>query len=245
VIVTAEVFGSGSETERLPALLDFFKETMSELTGKEEPLARTLLEGDTGYFSENNLQEAASREIEVLIPDPQFRKRAPHFAGRQGHGGKGRFTVADFSYEATDNSYRCPNNKLLVYKGHVELNRDSGNKYQARIADCKSCPLRERCIASRNAEAKRPKRTLYIADQLHKENLSEKTREKIDDPVYRVLYGRRMQIIEPCFSDITYCKGMNRFSLRGKIKVNIQWLLFCIVHNIGKCVPLIEAADGK
>ncbi|MFQ5780564.1 MAG: transposase, partial [Nitrospiria bacterium] len=28
--------------------------------------------------------------------------------------------------------------------------------------------------------------------------------------------------------------GLNRFSLRGKVKVNIQWLLFCITHNLGK-----------
>ena len=27
---------------------------------------------------------------------------------------------------------------------------------------------------------------------------------------------------------------MDRFTLRGKIKVNIQWLLYCMVHNIGK-----------
>jgi hypothetical protein len=27
---------------------------------------------------------------------------------------------------------------------------------------------------------------------------------------------------------------MNRFTLRGRIKVNIQWLLYCMVHNIGK-----------
>ena len=27
---------------------------------------------------------------------------------------------------------------------------------------------------------------------------------------------------------------MDRLSLRGKIKVNIQWLLYCMVHNIEK-----------
>ena len=27
---------------------------------------------------------------------------------------------------------------------------------------------------------------------------------------------------------------MNRFTVRGKIKANIQWLLYCMVHNIGK-----------
>jgi hypothetical protein len=69
-------------------------------------------------------------------------------------------------------------------------------------------------------------------------------RKKIDEPKYRALYGRRMRIIEPYFSDMSYCKGMNRFSLRTKIKVNIQWLLYCIVHNIGKCMPGILAESG-
>ena len=68
-------------------------------------------------------------------------------------------------------------------------------------------------------------------------------RKKIDDPAYREIYSRRMQIIEPVFSDITYCKGMDRFTLRGEEKVGAQWKLYCIVHNIGKCMkPLAEKA---
>jgi hypothetical protein len=27
---------------------------------------------------------------------------------------------------------------------------------------------------------------------------------------------------------------MDRFTLRGQIKVNIQWMLYCLVHNIEK-----------
>jgi hypothetical protein len=69
-------------------------------------------------------------------------------------------------------------------------------------------------------------------------------REKIGQGKRRALCGRRMQIMEPCFADITYNKKMNRFSLRTKIKVNIQWLLYCMVHNIGKCVPGILAESG-
>jgi hypothetical protein len=53
-----------------------------------------------------------------------------------------------------------------------------------------------------------------------------------------------MQIIEPCFADITYNKKMNRFSLRTKIKVNIKWLLCCVVHNIGKCIAGILVESG-
>ena len=66
-------------------------------------------------------------------------------------------------------------------------------------------------------------------------------RDKIDEPVNRELYSRRMQIIEPVFSHMTNCKGMNRFTLRTQKKVNAQWLLFCIVHNMWKCMkPLSD-----
>lgn len=60
-------------------------------------------------------------------------------------------------------------------------------------------------------------------------------REKIDSPEGRKIYGKRLgNIIEPVFANIRACKGMDRFTLRGKIKVNIQWLLYYIVHNIEK-----------
>jgi hypothetical protein len=140
-------------------------------------------------------------------------------------------------YNKKKNSYTCPGKKELTHQGHVKLNRNSGEKYQARSAECAVCKLRGRCIAGRGGKS--PKRTLYIADKSKGENLSEEMRKKIDEGKYRALYGRRMQIIEPCFADMRHCKGMDRFSLRGKLKVNIQWLLYCIVHNIGKCAPHI------
>ncbi|MDR1863476.1 MAG: IS1182 family transposase, partial [Treponema sp.] len=147
VIVVAEAFGSGSESEHFPLMPDKLNETMKEIRDEEEPLKEALMEGDTGYFSEKNLQEAADRGVEVLIPDPQFRRRDPQFEGRKGHGGKGRFTQDDFKYDEENNTYRCPENKILAYKGHVTLNRNSGEKYQAKSGDCKDCPQQERCIA--------------------------------------------------------------------------------------------------
>jgi hypothetical protein len=88
VIVAAEAFGSGNESEYFPGMLDKLKETMKDLSGKEEPLEESIVEGETGYFTEKNLREAEERKIEVIIPDPQFRKRDEHFEGRPCHGGK-------------------------------------------------------------------------------------------------------------------------------------------------------------
>ena len=39
---------------------------------------------------------------------------------------------------------------------------------------------------------------------------------------------------EPVFANINSARGLKRFSHRGRNKVNTQWLLYCLVHNIGK-----------
>jgi hypothetical protein len=64
---------------------------MQGLKGKDKPLEGAIGEGDTGYFTEHNLKEAAEREIEGIIPDQQFRKQDEPFEGRPEHGGKQRF----------------------------------------------------------------------------------------------------------------------------------------------------------
>jgi len=64
--------------------------------------------------------------------------------------------------------------------------------------------------------------------------------EKIDTPHGRGMYSKRMGIVEPVFENIRYCKGLNRFTLRGREKVNIQWLLYCCVHNIEKTLKAVE-----
>jgi transposase len=241
IIVSAEVTGSGPESGSFPKMLESLEENMKMLTGKEKPLKKSLLVGDTGYFSEANLQEAAERGINVLIPDPQFRQRDPYYAEKKEEKveKKKRYAAEDFKYDKKTDSFICPCGKVLEYKCDIKLRNNGGRKYMAKRTDCANCPLIERCIARRSG--KNPKRTLYIADKKYKDNLSEKMRKKIDNPAYRELYSRRMQIVEPVYSNITYNKGMNRFTLRTERKVNIQWKLYCMAHNIGKCIkPLGE-----
>jgi hypothetical protein len=58
--------------------------------------------------------------------------------------------------------------------------------------------------------------------------------KKIDSEKGRKIYPRRIAIVEPVFANIRVQKRMDKFNLRGKVKVNIQWLLYCMVHNIEK-----------
>ena len=58
--------------------------------------------------------------------------------------------------------------------------------------------------------------------------------KKIESEEGRQIYPRRIAIVEPVFGNIRVQKRLDRLNLRGKIKVNIQWLLYCMVHNIEK-----------
>jgi len=61
-----------------------------------------------------------------------------------------------------------------------------------------------------------------------------KVKRKIDSEHGRYQYGRRLAVAEPVFANVCSARGLRRFSHRGRTKVNTQWLLYCLVHNIGK-----------
>ena len=47
-------------------------------------------------------------------------------------------------------------------------------------------------------------------------------------------YGQRFATVGPVFGNLRYNKALDRFTLRGQSKVDGQWKLFCLVHNIEK-----------
>ena len=63
---------------------------------------------------------------------------------------------------------------------------------------------------------------------------SERIKRAIDSERGKQLYGRRFATVEPVFGNIRHNKGLNRFTLRGRQKVDGQWKLYCLVHNIEK-----------
>jgi hypothetical protein len=71
------------------------------------------------------------------------------------------------------------------------------------------------------------------ADQLTL-SASERMKQAIDSARGRRLYGGRFATVEPVFGNLRHNKRLNRFTLRGQKKVDGQWKLFCLVHNIEK-----------
>jgi hypothetical protein len=99
---------------------------------------------------------------------------------------------------------------------------------------CSVCKIRSKCL-------KYPERTdfrqVYFfvgRTKEGKETYTQKMKRKIDSDRGRLIYSKRIGTAEPVFANLRHALGLNRFTLRGDRKVNIQWKLFSIVHNLIK-----------
>jgi transposase len=73
----------------------------------------------------------------------------------------------------------------------------------------------------------------------------ERMAAKVSTPEGRALYARRKVIVEPVFGQIKGARGFRRFSLRGLEKLNGEWRLVCLTHNLLKvwrygCAPSVN-----
>jgi hypothetical protein len=235
VIVHAEAFGNGQDYGHVAPMVEGAKANLQAIGLPEAYLEGAILSADSHDHSEANLQQCAQAKLDAYIPDPHFRQRDPRFATQDRYKlpTTEKFTLADFTYDQEHDCYTCPHGKLLK----LEARRDQvGNhiyrRYEAREADCTACPLREKCLQT--AETHRKHLAVWVEHA--KETWSQQMIAKIDSPEARKIYGLRLAIVEPVFGNIRSQKRLDRFTLREKIKVNIQWMLYCMVHNIEKIV---------
>jgi hypothetical protein len=57
---------------------------------------------------------------------------------------------------------------------------------------------------------------------------------KLDTLEAREIYGQRLAMVEPVCGNIRSQKRVDRFTLRRRINVNIQWRLYGMVDDIEK-----------
>jgi transposase len=233
VIVHGEVFGEAQDHHLVPPVLDGAKQNMEAIGKREDYFAGKTFTADSNYHDPTNLMKCDEEELDAYIPDKRFRNRDPRFQDKRRERRKrvDRFTLADFKYNEGSDEYVCPNGKALrLQVKRTEVDGVFYRRYQANADDCKGCELKVRCIRGRNGK----RRLLSIPVGRAPGNLTEAMAAKVDSEKGRKIYPQRLAIVEPVFANIRTHKGMNRFTLRGKIKVNIQWLLYCMVHNMGK-----------
>jgi transposase len=235
IILAAEAFAS-QDHENLKPMVEGTKKNAVAIGKDETYFQGKQLTADSNYHSFNSLTVCRDEKVDAYIPDIQFRKRDPRFAEQERFQPRSEakpalFTAADFSFDPDKQVYVCPQGKELACHARNQVNRyRTYDVYHARVEDCTACPLKTRCLSKSTTT----RRYLSIPVDSQPPNLIDEMKAKIDSDQGKRIYARRLGIVEPVFANICVHKRMNRFTLRTKLKVDVQWRLFALVHNIGK-----------
>jgi transposase len=242
VIVAADVLGLGSEQAALLPMVQLAQKFATE---------QTLMVADAGYNSEANLVALEAQNIPALIADNGMRKRDERYQNQGKHKAKPEplhdkraqrvdkiFRPEDFKFNGDGVTCVCPAGKELRGSGNrYVVNGFEHFKYKAAISDCAPCQLRRQCLIKPETTQFRQV-GWFPKGQISPKTTTQKMRQAIDSPRGRTLYSKRIGAVEPVFGNLRHNKQLNRFTLRGKRKVNAQWHLYCLVHNIGKIASI-------
>ena len=240
IIVCAQAHGTGSEQELLVPVVMAMKDVLAE---------NSLITADAGYHSEENLKQLAAMKVDALIADNLMRSRDERFATQDRHKDvpdplydkssrekkPTTYQPSDFTYDAKAHTCVCPAGKSLYSHGSGGvINGYAVVRFEGAQRDCVPCSHRDRCLRT-PAKTQTRQVAFFQGKAVNTpESHTDRMKKRIDSPEGRVLYGRRFATVEPVFGNVRYNKGLDRFTLRGKTKVDTQWKLFCLVHNIEK-----------
>lgn len=181
---------------------------------------------DAGYGSEENYEYLKKEEINNYVKYNTFHKEATK-------KWKSDITkVQNFEYDKEKDEYICGYGRRLSFVYERADKSANGYKSTVRVyrgTDCGDCPHRDICVKS-----KKPgyNRQIYINRRLNELKLE--ARQNLTSE--KGLELRSLRPIEPesVFGNIKNNFDVRRFSLRGLDKVDLEWGLISIAHNIRK-----------
>lgn len=211
----------------------------------------TIITADAGYHSNDNVAALRAQNIPALIADNGMRQRDERLREQGKHKAKPDplhdktqsvsdinkrrlFRPPDFTHDPDKNTCICPAGKPMYSNGaHCVVNGHTHHKFTGSKGNCEPCELRAQCLRTPERTAVRQV-AIFHKNQPSPHQATEAMKRAIDGAQGRRTYSQRIGTVEPVFANLRHNKQLNRFTLRGQRKVNAQWHLYCLVHNIEK-----------
>lgn len=253
IIVDAQAFGEGQEHHTLQPITESIRSRYRRLGIHKDIFkgrSRPIITADTGFANEQNMQYLYEKGIEAYIPDNQFRSRDPRFENQKRKYGKRHqqkkkshrlqtFPASKFCFDPMSKTCHCPAGERLSLRD--ERNDAQGNRkifFEGRLSQCRQCEKKHQCMRNPAAADHRKGKGRQVSFILERKrsgaSYTDWMKQRIDSPLGKQIYSHRMSVVEPVFANIGSNKGLSRLSLRTKAKVQGQWRLYCMVHNIEK-----------
>jgi len=228
VVVAVGVVQAGNDFEQLE----------SGIERVEQNLGKTPQEvvTDGGFVSRDNIVAMNQREIEFIAPcvDEAGKGQSSY----EGRGVSPEYHSSQFVYDAQNDSYRCPQGKILSYEGKEERHLQVSYRYRAQRSDCQGCPVKSQCCLGNRVTGR----------SVHRgEELAEVTefRQRMASEQAREIYRQRAQVAETPNLWIKEKFGLRQFSVRGLSKAGMEALWACLTYNIRVWIRLRWRRLGK
>jgi transposase len=178
---------------------------------------------DAGYGSEENYQYLENENLENYVKFNTFHKEQKRSWRKQ------LFRVENWEYDQEKDEYHCPGNQRLVYRR--EINKKTALGYLSKLREyecqnCSGCLMKSECTKAAGNRCVQVNFTLnQFRDQARSNLLSDQGRK---------LSTQRNVDVESVFGRLKHNWGFRRFLLKGLEKVNVEWGILSIAHNIAK-----------
>jgi hypothetical protein len=165
---------------------------------------------DSLYGTGENLKAIEEANIRAYIP-----------VAERGQHNMGYYGLAKFTYDASQDLYRCPQGQML--RPTFRLERIQEVQYRADAAVCNVCPVKTQCTESPGG--RRVHRS-FFADYVERVKGYQQTF------AYQKALNKRKVWVEPLFAEGKQWHGMGRFRLRRLWRVNCEALMIASGQNL-------------
>lgn len=183
---------------------------------------------DAAYGSEENFAYLEKHQAENFLKYNTFYQDTHHYRDPEvlrAH----QFRAENFGYDPDTDQFICPADKRLHFQYTSRYTTDNSYVTDRRIyecQDCADCPLRSKCTQAKG------NRQIRISFQLLA--YRKQARTNLTSPEGERLRATRSTEVETVFGHLKHNMGFRRFHLRGLEKVNTEWGLVSIAHNMQK-----------
>jgi len=184
--------------------------------------------GDAGYGSEENYAFLEKEDMGNFFKYNTFHQEQ-HPPRKPELLEKLRFKSNSFPYDQEKDEFTCPAQKRLIYIETRPYKSKNGYLSKRRFyecLDCATCPLKSKCTKAKG------NRRMQVSFELQR--YRQQARDNLLSEQGLTLRQQRSTEPETVFGDIKHNMEFRRFMLRGLKKVDIEWGLLCMAHNLRK-----------
>lgn len=213
-----------------PTLIPHFEGLAAKLAtlDKNYPiLKKRSLTTDAGYGSEQNYHYLNKQGVEAYVKYPLWYKEVKKELEKL------TYRANNWVYDTDGDYYLCPEGKKLSFVKDASKETQNGYTQNYRLYECSSCSDCPVFKACRGEQAQpHSNRTIRRNELLH--FYQAQARTLLDSAEGKEKRSRRGIEVETPFADIKYNMQHRRFLLRGLKKVEVEFNLLALCHNLRK-----------